>query len=299
MGELNNDTNMKFNYKTMFAAATAVLVSGSVMAQSADLTMKWKPGSQYTIKQSIALNMTMPNPQGGGDIATKMNMVMGMKGPSANDEKGTIVDMKFDTISMNMNMGGNMIMDYESTKPNPESPMDKAMAPLLELKFKTLYGKDGKFIELKDFDEKLLKPEMGLTKDSLESVMKQQSQMIPHREVKVGEIWKATLIAPMQGFEDGLSCNYDFKLSSVKEVEGKQIARIDFTADMDKVKVKQKGIDMVLSAKNIEGYYLFDVKGGQFTESKAFFDMVAEVKDMEMMMQMTMKIDFGNSPLKK
>ncbi len=288
-----------FNYKTMFAAASAVLVSGSAMAQSADLTMKWKPDHQYTIKQSIGLDMTMPNPQGGGDMATKMTMVMGMQGPSAKDEKGTIVDMKFDTISMNMAMGGNVIMNYDSTKPNPENPMDKAMAPLLKLKFKTLYGKDGKFIELKDFDEKLLTPEMGLTKDSLESVMKQQSQMIPHREVKVGEIWEANLIAPMQGFEDGLSCNYDFKLSSVKEVEGKQIARIDFTADMEKVKVKKNGIDMVLSAKNIEGHFLFDVKEGQFTESKAFFDMVVELKDMEMMMQMNMKVEFDNSPLKE
>ncbi|MFT5905091.1 MAG: hypothetical protein ACI9E1_000681 [Cryomorphaceae bacterium] len=290
---------MILNYKTMFAAATAVLVSGSVMAQSADLTMKWKAGHQYTIQQSIGLDMTMPNPQGDGDIATKMNMAIGMQGPSAKDEKGTIVDMNFDTISMKMVMGGNEIMNYDSTKPYPESPMGKAMAPLLELKFKTLYAKDGKFVELKDFDEKMLTPEMGFTKDSLESVMKQQSQMIPHREVKVGEIWEANLIAPMQGFEYGLSCNYDFKLSSVKEVEGKQIARIDFTADMEKVKVKKNGIDMVLSAKNIEGYYLFDVKDGQFTESKAFFDMVAEVQGVEMIMQMKMKIGFGNSPLKK
>ncbi len=283
----------------MVAVFIAVLVSGSAVAQSADLTMKWKPDHEYIIKQSIGVDMTMPNPQGGGDIATKMTMVMGMKGPSSNDEKGTIVNMKLDAISMNMNMGGNNILSYNSTKPNPDSPLDKAMAPLLELKFKTLFGRDGKFIELKDFDEKLLKPEMGLTKDSLESIIKQQSLMIPHREVKVGEIWKATLLTPMKGFEGGLSCNYDFKLVSLKEVEGKQIARIEFIADMDKVKVKQNGVDMVMSAKSIDGYYLFDVKDGQFTESKVFFDMVAEVQGVEMMMQMNMTIESGNSELKK
>lgn len=283
----------------MVAVFIAVLVSGSAVAQSADLTMKWKPDHEYIIKQSIGVDMTMPNPQGGGDIATKMTMVMGMKGPSSNDEKGTIVNMKLDAISMNMNMGGNNILSYNSTKPNPDSPLDKAMAPLLELKFKTLFGRDGKFIELKDFDEKLLKPEMGLTKDSLESIMKQQSLMIPHREVKVGEIWKATLLTPMKGFEEGLSCNYDFKLASVKEVAGKQIARIEFIADMGKVKLKQNGVDMVMSAKKIDGYYLFDVKDGQFTESKVFFDMVAVVQGVEMMMQMNMMIEFGNSELKK
>jgi hypothetical protein len=291
--------NMKLNYNILFTAFTAVLVSGSAMAQSADLTMKWKPDHEYTIKQSINLDMTMPNPQGGGDIATKMNMVMGMKGPSSSDVQGTIVDMNFDTISMNVNMGGRVIMNYDSAKPNPESPMDKAMAPLLELKFKTLYGKDGKFIELKDFDGEQLPPKMGLTEDTLESMMKQQSEMIPHREVKVGEIWEANLRVPMQGFEEGLSCNYDFKLASVTEIDGKQIARIEFAADMDKAKVKQNGIDMVLSAKSISGHYLFDVKEGQFTESAASFDMVAELQDMEMKMQMSMKIDFGNSPLKK
>jgi hypothetical protein len=82
-------------------------------------------------------------------------------------------------------------------------------------------------------------------------------------------------------------------------VEGKQIARIDFNADMEKVKVKKNGVDMVLRAKNIEGHFLFDVKEGQFTESKAFFDMVVELQGMEMMMQMNMEIEFGNSPLKK
>jgi hypothetical protein len=289
---------MKLNYKTMFTGLTAVLVSGSAMAQSADLTMKWKPDHEYTIKQSIGLNMTMPNPQGDGDITTKMNMVMGMKGASAKDEQGISVDMKFDTISMNMNMGGKVMMNYDSKTPNPESPIDKAMAPLLELKFKTLYGKDGKFIELKDFDEKQLKPELGLSKDSLESMMQQQSQMIPNREVKVGEIWEANLMVPMQGFEDGLSCNYDFKLASVKEVDGKKIARIDFAADMEKAKVKQNGIDMLLSAKNISGHFLFDVNEGQFTKSQAAFDMVAKLQDMEMMMLMNMNIDFSNSPLK-
>jgi len=293
---------MKFNYKTMFAVISAVMVSGGAMAQLVDLTMKWKTGHEYVIKQTIGLDMTMPNPDpkaGGGNMATKMKMVMGMSGPSSDDERGTIVGMKFDTISMNMSMGGNEMMNYDSTKPNPDGRMDKAMAPLLELKFDTLYGKDGKFIELKDFDEKLLTPEMGLTKDSLESVMKQQSQMIPHREVKVGETWKATLIAPMQGFEDGLSCNYDFKLASVKDVGGTQIARIDFTADMEKMNVKQNGMDMVLDAKNIEGYFLFDVNAGQFTESKAFFDMVADVMKMEMTMKMALKIEFSNSKLKQ
>ena len=170
---------------------------------------------------------------------------------------------------------------------------------LLELKFKTLFAEDGKFIELKEFDEKLLTPEMGLNKESLESVMKQQSEMIPHRVVKVGEIWEANLIVSLQGFEDGLSCNYDFKLVSLKEVEGRQIARIEFMADMDKVKIKQNGVDMVMSAKNIDGYYLFDVEGGQFTESKVFFNMVAEVQGVEMMMQMNMKIEFGNIELNK
>ena len=286
----------------MFAVISAVMVSGGAMAQLVDLTMKWKTGHEYVIKQTIGLDMTMPNPDpkaGGGNMATKMKMVMGMSGPSSDDERGTIVGMKFDTISMNMSMGGNEMINYDSTKPNPDGRMDKAMAPLLELKFDTLYGKDGKFIELKDFDEKLLTPEMGLTKDSLESVMKQQSQMIPHREVKVGETWKATLIAPMQGFEDGLSCNYDFKLASVKDVGGTQIARIDFTADMEKMNVKQNGMDMVLDAKNIEGYFLFDVNAGQFTESKAFFDMVADVMKMEMTMKMALKIEFSNSKLKQ
>lgn len=290
---------MIFNYKTMVAVFIAVLVSGSVMAQSVDLTMKWKPDYQYKIIQSVGLNMTSPSPQGGGDIATKMNMVMGMQGPSAIDEKGTILEMKFDTISMKMTMAGNEIINYDSTRPEQDSRMSKALAPLLELEFKTLYAEDGKFIELKDFDEKLLTPEMGINKESLESVMKQQSEMIPHRIVKVGEIWEANLIAPLKCFEGGLSCNYDFKLVSLKEVEGKQIARIEFIADMDKVKVKKNGVDMVMSAKNIDGYYLFDVKDGQFTESKVFFDMVAEVKGVEMMMQMNMTIEFGNSELKK
>ena len=287
------------NFKTTFLVLAISLVSGVTMAQSADLTMKWKPDHEYTIRQNLDFNMTMPNPRGGGDIATKMNMVMGMNGPSSIDEKGILVEMEFDTITMNMNMSGKQIMNYDSTKPNPDGAIDKAMAPLLEIKFQTLYGKDGKFIGLEDFDEKLFDPKLGLSKKSLESIMKQQSQMIPHREVKVGEVWKATLITPMQGFEGGLSCNYDFKLAAINEVKGKQIARIQFTADMEDMKMNQNGVEMTMSAKNIDGYYLFDVKEGQFTESKVFFDMVAKVQDAEMLMQMNMTIDFGHSPLKK
>ncbi len=290
---------MKLKNKSMLTALSALLVSSSAMAQSVDLTMKWKAGRQYDIKQSIKMDTKMPNPQGGADINQKMNIGMGMGGASSVDEKGIVVDMKITTLSMNVSMSGAVLMSYDSTKPDQDNPMDSVMAPLLELKFKSLYGKDGKFIELKNFDEEMLTPDMGLTRESLESVMKQQAEMIPNREVKVGETWNSTLITPMQGFEGVFSCNYDFKLVSVKKVNGRQIAKIQYTADMKNVKVKQKGMDMMLSAKNIDGYYLFDVKDGQFTESKSFFDMVADVQGTKMMLKMNMKINFRNSPLKK
>ncbi len=290
---------MKFTYKTLFSAAVSLFVGGSAMAQSANLTMKWKSDYQYDIKQDFVMDMTMPNPMGEGNMETKMKMVMGMGGASSGHDLGTLVNMKFDTITMNMSMGGNEVMSYDSSKPDPENPLSKAMRPLLDLDFNTLYGKNGAFIELQDFKVDVLKPEMGITKESLESMMKQQSQMLPDREVKVGEVWKSQIIAPLQGFEDGLICNYTFKLASVKDEEGKEIAKIDYSADMEKMKMKQAGMEMVMDAKNIEGYYLFDVADGQFTESKTFFDMVAEVQGQEMLMQMDIKLDFNNSPVAK
>lgn len=287
------------NYKTVFTAFSAVLLGGSAMAQSVDLTMKWKPDHQYNIKQVLDMDMTLPKPQDGGDTAVKRNMVLGMQGASSVHENGIMVDMKIDAISMDMAVAGNKVISYDSAKPNAENPVDKAMGPMLNLNFKTLYGKDGKFLEIKDFNEKLLIPEIGFTKASLENMMKQASKMIPDGEVEVGAIWASVIKVPMQGFENGFSCNYDFKLASLKEVEGRQVARIEFSADMEKVKVKQHGMDLLMSAKNIEGYYLFDVKEGQFTEVKTFFNMVADALGMEMVTKMNLRLEFSNEPLKK
>lgn len=287
-----------FNNKMMLATFCTLISGGSAIADSVDLTMKWKPMHQYSIKQIFDFDMTMPNPQGGDDMATKMNTVMGMKGPSQADEEGVVVDMKIDSLTMNMAMGGNNLMSYDSSKPDADNPMHKALAPMLELNIKTLYGKDGKFVKLKDFNDDLLTPETGLTKEGLESMMKQSSEMIPDGEVKVGKVWASVLKVPMQGVEAGLSCNYNFKLVSVQEVDGKKLAKIEFNADMEEMKMKQNGIDMLLNAKNIDGHYLFDVDGGQFTELETFFDMTATVQDMVMTMKMAVKLEFSNSLLK-
>lgn len=290
---------MKLNYKTMLATAALLLVSGSAMGQSVDLSVKWKLGNQYRMEQDVVVDMTMPDPQGSGEIASKMKMVSVMSGAASVDQEGIGLDMMFDRVSMNMAMSGKVLMKYDSSKPNAENPMDKTMETLKEVKFKSIYGKWGQFIELTDFDDRLLSPEMGITMGSIERLLRQQSQMVPFREVGVGEVWESRIGTSLQGFDHGFMCDYAFKLASVKEVDGKQVARVEFTAEMEKVRVLHDEVEMLLSAKSITGYYLFDVSEGQFTESKLSFDMGADVQGSEMLMKTDLKIKYESSPREK
>lgn len=252
------DTNKNtyiMKYKVLLGLAGALVLNAGALAQSAKLSLKWVPGTVYNYTQTQDMAMTMP--MGGNQMAMNTTMLMNTKNTAAEDPKGITVVTEYTRIKMNMMMGGNPMMQYDSQEGGGNAMVDGMFKPLMQTKVKTIYGVDGKILAIEGLDQLKLNEAAGLSKESIEQMAKQASMMLPNKEVKVGETWKSSMDMPMGKGAVG-KIEYNMKLDSVTG----NIAKVTFTGTMNG-EIGAEGMKMKMEAKKIEGTYDFDTEMGQ------------------------------------
>jgi len=246
--------------------------------ESANLSLKYTPGKVYYTTQSTNMLMEM-----GPGMQMNNLMVMRMKGTSSEHEKGVAVAINYEGMKMSVKMGENVVAEYDSAKDDNNPQLAKQLDPMLETKFSAIFSKDGKYIGAEGLDELKLDPKTGVTKETLESMMKQGSVMLPNREIKVGESWQAEIKVPMQGVGK-MEMNFDEKLVSIDKVDGRDIAKIEFTGKIKPLEMKQNGVVVQIASKEITGTILFDLELHQARKTEMNMELVMEAAGQKMSM---------------
>lgn len=281
------------NYYKKFVSAvtaitcTAALTSTAVAqeAQSANLSLKYTPGKVYHITQSTNMLMDM-------GPAMQMNnlMVMNMKGTTIEHEKGVEVAINYEGMKMKVKMGENIVAEYDSAKEDNNPELSKQLDPMLKTKFSAIFSKAGKYLGSEGLEQLKLDPKTGVTKETLESMMKQGAVMLPNREIKVGESWQAEIKVPMQGVGE-MEMSFDEKLISIEKMDGRKIARIDFTGKIKPLEMKQNGVAVKIASKEITGTVLFDLEYHQSRKTEMNMELVMEAGGQKMSMTAITKLE--------
>ncbi|SHJ41987.1 hypothetical protein SAMN02745181_2016 [Rubritalea squalenifaciens DSM 18772] len=265
-------------YKALLGIVGALAMNVGAYAQSANLSLKWVPGTVYKYSTTQDMNMTMP--MGGNQMAMTNSMLMNMKNTAAEHPKGVAVKTEYTRLKMTMMMGGNAMMEYDSEKGGGNAMLDGAMKPILESEVTAIYDKSGKLLSMEGLDKLKVNEATGISKESIEQMAKQSSQMLPNKEVKVGETWKTKMDMPMGKQAGEMKISFDMKLDSIT---GKT-AKVSFSGAMNG-EVGQAGAMMKIEAKKIDGQYEFDTELGQITKMDMNLDFsmtTAEAGGMKM-----------------
>ena len=250
----------------LFGACAALLVSGSAMGESVRIEQKWQEGKTYHNRQNVNMLIDM------GAVKTGNVMTMDTIGKSTAHEKGVGVATSVRNLKSTVTVqlaegGGGEQMTYDSNnRENNNADLAKEMDQVLKMSYTAVYDKTGKFVMVEDIP-KGLENVQGMDKKSLESNLRQQSVLLPNKEVKVGDTWVAKVSSPLQGMNKDLIMTFNVKLVKVEEVNGRKIAKLAYTGKSEKTEVVENGQNMTIEATDIIGSMDFDVNMGQVYKS--------------------------------
>jgi hypothetical protein len=177
--------------------------------------------------------------------------------------------MQVESMKMSMRMNGQAMMDYDSDK-NPEGGvLGASLKPLFDLEVRTIYDKQGKIVEIAGLDDLAGLDQVGMGKEQLEMMVRESSEMLPGREVKPGETWKAEMDLPLAPLSDQPAA-MAFELTFVGMVErgGKQLAHITLAGKVSMDAEAGVEAPLQMSSKLVKGEIFFDVELGQPRESR-------------------------------
>lgn len=244
----------------LFGALAALVVSGSAVAESARIELKWEEGKTYHTRQNMDMVMDM------GAVKSVTSMTMEMKGKVAAHEKGVGVATSIDSVKTKTEAAG-QTFSYDSTKEEGNSPhLVAEMEKVMKMQFTAVYDKTGKFVKVEDIPAELQNVQ-GMDKKTLEANLRQQSVLLPNKEVNVGETWKAKVASPIPGMGKDLNMTFDVKFDRLVKEGGRKIAKLSFTGVMEKTEVVEQGQKMTIEAKGLSGTIDFDVNLGQIYKS--------------------------------
>lgn len=262
--------------KNCLIFGTSVMIGATSSVQAVELKLKWEAGKTYLQATKQKMSMTMPDPR-GGDQVMKMenNMDMDTNLIAKEHAKGTEVTMDITRVKMSVGMAGNMMMDYDSEKGDQAGPLSAAFKPMLENDLVAVFDGDGKLLEFKGADKIKGLDQAGIDADTMKNMMTQTSQMLPNKDVNVGESWSTNIELPMGKMAAGpIKLKLDCKLESY---EG-DMAKVSFSGKLD-AKLGEEGKSINFKADKFDGNYTFDTKIGQIVDTTTNMNFAMTVQE--------------------
>ena len=234
------------NYSTIlcFTIVTLAFGSGSVRAQDKLQSPTYMVGKEYSIliDQDMEMDMSamakaVGQPEGAGQMKTKMTMEMVASCQSHSVAGQKIVKTRFANIKMDMNSMG-MNMSYDSTKEgSANSPLGQAMAPMIGKEFSIIFDANDEVVAVEGFDEIAGAGNPGAPKlfdaDQLKQMMNPALQLgIPDGGVSVGEKWKNEMDLNFGSQMGKMNTNFDLEYVSDETVDGANCAVVNYDAVM-------------------------------------------------------------------
>ncbi|MFT5469188.1 MAG: hypothetical protein ACI8UO_004303 [Verrucomicrobiales bacterium] len=279
---------MKSKPKLTFMLSLLALFAASAQAQKL-LPPTYEIGKEYifVMDQDMVMDMTTLGAAVGqpmGKMVVKMKMEMSatcVAGAEAGQKK---VTSKATHVQMDMN-GGGIEMSFDSDEEGSENTMlGQQLGPIMQMDFAMILDKDDKVVEVEGLEDlqgaaggQLFTPEQF--KDMVNPAMRLG---IPPAGVAIGEEWESNFDMDLGAQVGKMKMEFDVKYVRDEEVDGKQCAVLEFTADMEMdIKAGAAGapqVQMKLGESETKGDMKID-KNLRFFRNGAI--------DMNMNMQMT------------
>ncbi len=250
---------------TTFAVSIAVLAAltlATLPSKGVELRLRWEPGKRYVFDNTADTSMKMPLP-GQGLIETTANMTMRVHNDVSSHKEGVKVGHAFASVRMKQQMQG-LEMEYDSSDPAKSGGLlGTVLKPLTETKFAAIYGEDGSLVGTEGLDDLQGAGQMGMGKEELEAMARQSVDLLPGKNVEVGETWNTDVDLPMGELGGKVTIRYVLKLEEILEEKGRKIARVSMMGTTKEGKAENKEEILRTEVKEATGTMLFDVELGQ------------------------------------
>ncbi|MDG2488942.1 MAG: hypothetical protein P8M65_14615 [Roseibacillus sp.] len=242
--------------------ALAALILATLPSKAVELSLRWEPGKRYIFDNSADSSMKMPLP-GQGLIETTANMTMRIHNDVSPHKEGVKVGHAFASVRMKQQMQG-LEMEYDSSDPATMGGLlGTVLKPLTETKFAAVYGKDGSLVGTEGLDDLQGAGQMGMGKEELEAMARQSVDLLPGKNVEVGETWNTDVDLPMGELGGKVTILYVLKLEEILEEKGRKIARVSMIGTAKEGKADNKEEILRTEVKEATGTMLFDIELGQ------------------------------------
>lgn len=255
---------MKLSQQVVSIGLITLSLCGSSVGEGVKFQLNFVPGKVYVTKTSMAQTSSMV--MAGQEIKTvmKMDAVTNQK-VTAGEEGGVSVEQAVSSMKMDLNAGG-MAMVFDSE--NPEGPLAAMFEPLLEAKTTMVLGKDGEVLKV-DAPVVPGMENLGMGREELAQSAREMADMMPNKEIAVGESWTSKSLLPTGGMtEKPVTITYTMTFEGMVENEGKELAKVSV-----KGSIEDGDENIQVTSREISGVMLYDPKGGQPHETTLLLDI--------------------------
>ena len=310
LGKVLQNMKRRFFIPTLALSCALTLTAGAESPQSIKLKQQLPVGKK--VHQSIVMNQKMKMggipgaPDGGGmNITNKITMGMNMDIKKEGADKKKMV-LTYDEMAMAMDAG---VFKQEFASDDENSPF----AGIVGKGITITYDKDEQIEKVEGTDalfegagggapgmDQMMEQMFG--EEQLKQTMNQMMlQMIPDRELKIGESWDYTMEVPMPQGMGKMKMEGTYTLKKFDKYEGHDCAVLGMTGKLKtdgKTKMNMQGQEIAMEFKDskFEGDIYFDNKLGlarksdMLTTMKMAMDMLGQEMTMDMNMTIIQKV---------
>lgn len=277
----------------LLPALAGSALAGPALAQTADLSYKWREGVSLTYEINQEMRQEAETPFGNTSTVLNTAMVQTMKVVGVRRGDGQIeVTTDSTRVEGDLGMGNRISYDSENARDRRRAS-DPSIAPFAFLVGKTytvtlneageVEALDGYAEHVEDLLRRMSDPamkaalQMSLTESMFESQLEQFWHVVPGEEVEVGDTWstRMTQAIPNLG-EVVIETVYTF--DSVESMEGMDVAVILATGHARMGGAGVPGMRIEITESSFEGTFSFAYDLGLILEAEQDQSMLIQVR---------------------
>lgn len=225
-----------------------------------DLKLRWEPGKRYHYNIAITSEMAQ-----GDEAVTVREVDTTITRDVTPLDEGLKVSTHTHRMALRVFRNGAKLMEMDTDKQGPGMrAIPDSVLRNLRSREDVIFDKNGKALSHKKTEK--IRGEYVPTFQAKSDSFKIVSILIPNKKIALGEVWEAELTQKMNGMPEPATIHYKLKLQSIKEVDGKLIAKVTYSGEVDVLKMKREGVDLEARITDVSGHYLLDVKNNKLLE---------------------------------
>jgi len=270
---------MRLDSRTaVLCAAAGAALSAPVMAQTADLSYKWREGVTLAYETVMDITQETASPFGNTSVEISTTSVQTYEVTAVRRGDGQI-EVTNDSIKVEGDTGVGGRISYDSTNPRDRRrASDPTIAPFASMvgkSFVMVLNEAGEVQNLEGHEE--LAALSGATDAMFEAQLEQMWHVVPGEEVEVGETWSTRTTQTIPGVGE-ITVELEYTFTEMDSMEGLDVAVIEVTGSASMGRgARVQGMRVSITESLVEGVIHFAPDLGLVIESEQSQDLILEI----------------------